>query len=85
MGRPTRATFAIACATAVAAGLVIAWPAGHGLPAIALALALAFGACTIMTRWSKASIGGQTGDIAGAAQQLAEVAALMGLLIMVPH
>jgi adenosylcobinamide-GDP ribazoletransferase len=28
-------------------------------------------------------IGGQTGDIAGAAQQIAEIAALIGLLTMI--
>ena len=83
VGRPSRGTFGIACIVAVVASLMIAWPAGHGLAAIALALALAFGACVVMTRWSKASIGGQTGDVAGAAQQLAEVAALTGLLILV--
>jgi adenosylcobinamide-GDP ribazoletransferase len=82
VGRPALATFATACVIAVLASLAIAWPAGHGLAAISLALALAFGACWVMMRWSKASIGGQTGDVAGAAQQFAEVAALLGLLIM---
>jgi adenosylcobinamide-GDP ribazoletransferase len=84
VGRPSLATFATACVIAVTASLAIAWPAGHGLAAIALAVVLGFGACWVMMRWSRASIGGQTGDIAGAAQQFAEVAALLGLLILAP-
>lgn len=82
VGRPSWATFATACVVSVVASLVLAWPAGHSLVAIALAIALAFAACVLMTRWSQASIGGQTGDVAGAAQQFAEVAALIGLLIV---
>ncbi len=34
-----------------------------------------------MTRFAERHLGGQTGDIAGATQQLAEIAALIGLLI----
>jgi adenosylcobinamide-GDP ribazoletransferase len=34
-----------------------------------------------MTRFSARHLGGHTGDIAGATQQLAEIAALLGLLI----
>jgi adenosylcobinamide-GDP ribazoletransferase len=82
VGRPSWATFAIACIIAVLASLAIAWPAGHAPASISLALVLAFAACVLMTRWSKASIGGQTGDVAGAAQQLAEIGALIGLLIL---
>jgi adenosylcobinamide-GDP ribazoletransferase len=82
VGRPSWATFATACVIAVMASLAISWPAGHALAAIALALVLAFAACILMTRWSQASIGGQTGDVAGAAQQLAEIGALIGLLIL---
>jgi adenosylcobinamide-GDP ribazoletransferase len=82
VGRPSWATFATACTFAALASFAIAWPAGHSLAAIALAIVLAFVACGVMTRWSQASIGGQTGDVAGAAQQFAEIAALLGLLIV---
>jgi adenosylcobinamide-GDP ribazoletransferase len=34
-----------------------------------------------MARLSKRLIGGQTGDVAGAVQQLAEIAAYIGLLV----
>jgi adenosylcobinamide-GDP ribazoletransferase len=51
--------------------------AGQALLAVGLALASAWG----MTRLARRQIGGQTGDVAGAAEQLAEIAALIGLLI----
>jgi adenosylcobinamide-GDP ribazoletransferase len=49
----------------------------HAILALILALAAALG----MTRIARRQIGGQTGDVAGAAQQLAEIACLIGLLI----
>ena len=50
---------------------------GHAILAFVLALA----AAVAMTRIARRQIGGQTGDVAGAAQQLAEIACLVGLLI----
>jgi adenosylcobinamide-GDP ribazoletransferase len=50
---------------------------GHAL----LGFALAFAAALAMTSLARRQIGGQTGDVAGAAQQLAEIACLIGLLI----
>ena len=57
-----------------------------GLPAagIALMLALSGLAGLALTRFAKRHLGGQTGDIAGAAQQVAEIAALIGLLTVLP-
>jgi adenosylcobinamide-GDP ribazoletransferase len=49
----------------------------HAILALTLALAAALG----VTRIARRQIGGQTGDVAGAAQQLAEIACLIGLLI----
>jgi adenosylcobinamide-GDP ribazoletransferase len=49
----------------------------HAILALILALAAALG----VTRIARRQIGGQTGDVAGAAQQLAEIACLIGLLI----
>ena len=82
VGRPSRAIFGTACLITLAAGFALCWPAGHGFVAITLAMVLALGTCALVTRWSKTSIGGQTGDVAGAAQQLAEIAALIGLVMM---
>jgi adenosylcobinamide-GDP ribazoletransferase len=46
-----------------------------------LAFALAWAAALIMAAVAQKQIGGQTGDVAGAAQQLAEIGCLCGLLI----
>jgi adenosylcobinamide-GDP ribazoletransferase len=46
-----------------------------------LAAVLAAAAASAMTAIAKKQIGGQTGDVAGAAEQLAEIACLVGLLI----
>src|SRR5262249_54759282 len=50
---------------------------GHAL----LAFVLAWAAALMMIAIAQKQIGGQTGDVAGAAQQLAEIACLCGLLI----
>jgi adenosylcobinamide-GDP ribazoletransferase len=52
-----------------------------GLGRALLALAAALLAALAMTAIARRQIGGQTGDVAGAAQQLAEIACLCGLLI----
>ena len=52
----------------------------YGPVASLLAALLASIAVAIMIRLAKISIGGQTGDIAGAAQQAAEIGLLLGLL-----
>jgi adenosylcobinamide-GDP ribazoletransferase len=46
-----------------------------------LAFVFAGGVAVAMTRLSARLIGGQTGDVGGAIQQLAEIAAYLGLLI----
>jgi adenosylcobinamide-GDP ribazoletransferase len=53
-----------------------------GIPSNGIALMIALSALSGwgMMRLSRRHIGGQTGDIAGAAQQVAEIAALIGLL-----
>lgn len=81
VGRPTRATVAVACALSavIAFGLAFA----GGLPAVALALGLLLGVVAVIGvgRLSLSKIGGQTGDVAGAAQQLCELAIYLGILL----
>jgi adenosylcobinamide-GDP ribazoletransferase len=84
VGQPTRGTLAVACLlmALVAAALTALGrltPVGVGLAALA-----AIGAALIVTRLSARAIGGQTGDVAGAAQQAAEVAALLAMLAVTP-
>jgi adenosylcobinamide-GDP ribazoletransferase len=52
-----------------------------GLGRALLGLGAALLAALAMTAVARRQIGGQTGDVAGAAQQLAEIACLCGLLI----
>ncbi len=69
-GRPSGATAGLAALIALAVALLLAGWAGL---AMALAAGVAAAAVALVAR---ARIGGQTGDILGAAQQLAEAAAL---------
>jgi len=52
-----------------------------GLAQAILACGLALAAALIITTLARRQIGGQTGDVAGAAEQAAEIACLIGLLI----
>jgi adenosylcobinamide-GDP ribazoletransferase len=52
----------------------------HALPPLAAALAGAIVITVTCARWFRRRLGGYTGDTLGAAQQLAEVAALLGWL-----
>jgi len=71
--------FAAAAATAVVALVVgLGW---LGLARALFAAALAIAAAGGVAALAKRRLGGQTGDVAGAAQQAAEIAALIGLLI----
>ena len=72
-GRPPTRTIWLAAGIALALGL-----AGMGPGALAVALAIA----VVTLLWgvtARAKIGGQTGDVLGAAQQLAEIAGLLTL------
>ncbi len=61
----------------VAAGFGLApWLAGAGLIEIAVAIFAAFVVAALITNLAKKQIGGYTGDVLGAAQQLAEIAIL---------
>jgi adenosylcobinamide-GDP ribazoletransferase len=82
VGRPDRTSLATACglgiALALAAGLL-------GLPArgIALAVLSAGLAALALIRLARQKIGGQTGDVVGACQQVSEIAALLALVAAV--
>lgn len=71
---------------ALAVGLLVALPCGYsiGLLPLATAAALAALAALAMTQLARAKIGGCTGDVIGATQQLAFLAFLLGLLIFEP-
>ncbi len=80
VGRPLPGTIATAWGLCAALALVLGL--AGGLPPGGLALA--FGAAALaawgMTALSRARLGGYTGDVVGATQQAAEIAALLALL-----
>ncbi|HVL72839.1 MAG TPA: adenosylcobinamide-GDP ribazoletransferase [Beijerinckiaceae bacterium] len=84
VGQPTRRTFVTAWALAAGLALAAAAATGLPLPGLILAFALAVGAALAMARAARRLVGGHTGDVAGATQQLAEITALVGLLIAAP-
>jgi len=68
----------------VAASLALAAIFGLGVLGLGralLAFVLAWAAALAMVAIARRQIGGQTGDVGGASQQLAEIACLLGLLI----
>jgi adenosylcobinamide-GDP ribazoletransferase len=73
-GRPEPWISLIACVVAVVIGLV-ALPAGTAMVAVIVAAASAAGLAVLARR----QIGGQTGDVLGAAEQVCEVAVLLTL------
>lgn len=82
VGRPTSQTFVVAMTISLLF-LGAAAGAGEGLPlwAVALGAAVAAVFTLSMTWWSLRAIHGQTGDIAGACQQLAEIGFYLGIMI----
>ncbi|GGK23562.1 adenosylcobinamide-GDP ribazoletransferase [Salinarimonas ramus] len=81
VGRLPMATLLFASGLAAAIALALAAAGGLSLLGMAGALLAAALSAILLTRWSVAKIGGQTGDVAGAAQQVAEIAAACALLI----
>ncbi|MGO4674705.1 adenosylcobinamide-GDP ribazoletransferase [Bosea sp. 2YAB26] len=78
VGQPTAATAWTALALSVA--FAVAGTLATGLPGTGLALGLALSVLVLagLARLGRRLIGGQTGDILGAAQQLAEIALTCG-------
>jgi adenosylcobinamide-GDP ribazoletransferase len=78
VGRPTRAAAGLSAAVALAVGLVMATPATWGAAgAVVVASAL-------FARLALGRLGGQTGDVLGATQQLGEIAALLVFVALAP-
>lgn len=84
VGQPARETFWRAGGIAFALAVVLGTLAGLPAAGVILMLVLSGLSGLALTRFAKRHLGGQTGDIAGAAQQVAEIAALIGLLTVLP-
>lgn len=74
--RPAPGPLAIGAICGLAIAILTLGEAGFGLATVLLACALALAAALAMAAIAQRQIGGQTGDIAGAAEQLAEIAFL---------
>ena len=83
VGQPARETFWLAAG--IAGGIAVVLGALAGLPPIGVALTLVLSGLSgvALTGFASRYLGGQTGDTAGAAQQVAEIAALIGLLTVI--
>lgn len=80
-GRPPGGMVALAFALCGGLGLLAALATPLSFLGVALGFALAAAVALALTRLAARLVGGQTGDVAGAVQQLAEIAAYLGLLI----
>lgn len=84
VGRPGRTTLATALSIGLGLAL-LALPFGLSLLGVAVMIALAALAASAVTWIAHRKIGGQTGDVIGACQQVAEIAALLGLVAAVAN
>ena len=83
VGQPERSVLPIAYGLSGAVGLLVAAAGALPLAGIMLGLALSVLATYWLSRTATRLIGGQTGDILGAAQQLGEIAIYLGLAIVI--
>jgi adenosylcobinamide-GDP ribazoletransferase len=81
VGQPTELTARIALALSLVLATAIALAVQLPVSGLLLGFALAHGAAAVLSRLARRLIGGQTGDILGAAQQLAEIAIYLGIAL----
>lgn len=82
VGRPLRSTTLLALTLSAAIALVLAALAGLPLFGAVLGMGLASAAGSGIAALARRLIGGQTGDIAGATQQIGEIALYLGFAVM---
>lgn len=83
VGRPTRSTVRQALLVGgISAAMLCA--SSSGVFATILALLVSAIALLLVRRFARAHIGGQTGDVAGAAQQICEIAFLLAIAALLP-
>jgi len=82
VGTPTAETLMIGLCLAGAIALALAGLARLPIAGLVLGGVLALLACAGLARLARNLIGGQTGDILGAAQQIAEIAVYLGLALV---
>jgi adenosylcobinamide-GDP ribazoletransferase len=83
VGRPSRSTLWAAGAAAMLITSLGGVLASIGTLGIVVLVIPVIAVSWLMTRLSERLIGGQTGDVAGATQQTSEIAALIGVLLII--
>jgi len=81
VGRPTAMTISLALILAIVIGAALLFVGGFHARGIALALIVSLFAALPMIALAQRMIGGQTGDVAGATQQVAEIVFLVTLFV----
>ena len=81
VGQPTVLTARIALGLSLFLATGIGLAAELPITGLLLGFGLAHGAAAVLSRTARRLIGGQTGDILGAAQQLSEIAIYLGLAL----
>ena len=81
VGRPTAMTISVALILTIIIGAAVLFLGGFHARGIALALILSLLASFPMIALAQRMIGGQTGDVAGATQQVAEIVFFVTLLV----
>ena len=84
VGKASPLSFGIGLALALFIALCLPLGIEKEFPHLILAVVLALLAPLPLLHWAQKLIGGQTGDVAGAAQQVAEIAFLLALSAAVP-
>jgi adenosylcobinamide-GDP ribazoletransferase len=84
-GVPSGTSLALAFGLGLSAWMAVGIWADLALWPLGLAPLMATALVLVLMRWSRSAIGGQTGDIAGAAQQGAEIALLTTLAAGLAH
>jgi adenosylcobinamide-GDP ribazoletransferase len=85
VGRPTAGIYGLALTLAIGAAAGCTVLAGLPWAGVALGACLGLALALAMTGWAKRAIKGQTGDIAGACQQMGEIALYVGTLMLMAH
>lgn len=80
VGRPSPLDFGIAVMLGVLFATLLTLPSGLAGAPLWLGIGLGVVGALVLARWARLLIGGQTGDVAGASQQIGEVGLALGLV-----
>jgi adenosylcobinamide-GDP ribazoletransferase len=85
VGRPTAVIYGLAVALSLGIAVLCQRAAGLPLAGVFFGAFIGLALALVMTAWAKRAINGQTGDIAGACQQMSEIALYVGTLMLLAY